>query len=79
MQSNAKYFHLERPVVKSVVETFLEEISVSVGVLDCVVDIVRYSLPVGDWSGIRTTDGRTFLRIKLPIVASLEKVDLPVA
>ena len=42
--------HLELSVVESVVETPLEEVRVSVAVLQGVVHVVRDALPVGDRS-----------------------------
>jgi hypothetical protein len=41
--------HLKRSVVKSVVVSILEEVGVAVAVLQSVVDVVGYPLPVRDW------------------------------
>ena len=71
--------HSKGCVVESVVQPVLEEVGVSVGVLGGVVDVVRDPLPVGDGTRVGALHWRPLVRIKLPVLTSLEEIYLPIA
>ena len=48
----------ESPVIESVVLAAFEEVSVAICVLQCCVQVVRDSLPVGEWLGVSALDRR---------------------
>ena len=68
----------ERCVVESVVEPILEEVAVSVAVLSGIVYVVRDALPVGDGTWIGTLHWGPLVRIKFPVLTSLEEIYLPI-
>ena len=68
----------ERGVVEAVVEPVLEEVGVPVDVLGGIVDVVRDPLPVGDGARIAALHWGSLVRVKLPILTSLEEIDFPV-
>ena len=68
----------ERGVVEAVVEPVLEEVGVPVVVLGGIVDVVRDPLPVGDGTRIAALHWGSLVRVKLPILTSLEEIDFPV-
>ena len=65
-------------VVESVVEPVLEEVAVSVGVLGGIVNVVRDPFPVGDRTRIGALHWGPLVRVKLPVLTSLEEIYLPI-
>ena len=70
--------HSKRCVIESVVQSVLEEVGVSVGVLGGIVDVVRDPFPVGDGTWIGALYRGPLIRVKLPVLTSLEEIYLPI-
>ena len=68
----------KRRVIESVVQSVLEEVGVSVGVLGGIVDVVRDTFPVRDGSRIGALHRGPLIRVKLPVLTSLEEIYLPI-
>lgn len=65
--------------MEAVVLVALEEVRVTIGVLERGVQVVGHTLPVGDGLGIAGLHRRPLGRVEAPELAALEEVDLAVA
>ena len=71
--------HLKLHVIKPIVLSLLKEVGVAVLIAESSIDIIRNSFPVRDWPRIGLVHRRSLLWVKLPVLFSLEEVDLLVA
>jgi hypothetical protein len=61
--------YLEAAVVEPPVLAVFEEVAVAVGELECGVQRIGQTFPVGNVFGIRRFNGRLLLRVEPPILA----------
>ena len=71
--------HLKLHVIKPIVLSLLKEVGVAVLIAESSVDVIRNSFPVRNRPGIGLVHWRSLLRVKLPVLISLEEIDLLVA
>lgn len=69
----------ESSIVESVVLVSLEEVSVSVGVLEGGINVIRNAFPVAEWFRIRRLHGWSLEWIESPELTSLVEVNLAVS
>lgn len=75
----SKNTHAKCPIVESPVRSVLEEVCVTISVLQRGVDVVGYALPVGQGLGVGVLDGGALGGVEAPELGPLEEVDLAVA